>query len=115
VWTLGHDGPANGVRGGARAPTTCPTLTTGTCLLFQPPNAVFKVCDIVLHALDVVTVKPLVLRLIDGDLAHELAQVVEPPLDTPEALIALIEPLVRLVEPFIKVFAQRADAVADLA
>jgi hypothetical protein len=50
--------------------------------------------------LDVVTVKPLVLRLIDGDLAHELAQVVQPSLDAPEALITLVEPLVGLIEPF---------------
>jgi hypothetical protein len=92
-----------------------PTLPTCTGLLFQPPNSVFKVRDIIFHALDLVTVKPLVLRLIDGDLAHELTQVVQPSLDAPEALVALIEPLVRLVEPFIKVFTQRADAVADLA
>jgi hypothetical protein len=92
-----------------------PTLPTGTCLLFQPLNSVFKVRDVVFHVLDVVTVKPLVLRLIDGDLAHELSQVVQPSLDAPEALVALVEPLVGLVEPFIKVFTQSADAVADLA
>jgi hypothetical protein len=98
-------------------------------VIFQPPNPVFPVCDIVFQALDVVTVKPLVLRLIDGDLAHELTQVVQPSLDAPEALIALVEPLVglvepfvrlvepfvRLVEPLIEVHTQRADTIADLA
>jgi hypothetical protein len=61
-----------------------------------------------------------VLGLIQGDLAHELPEVVEAALDTPkahvglvQALIGLVQTLIGLVEPYNEILSQIPDTVPD--
>ena len=54
-------------------------------------------------------VEVLVLGLIEGDLAHELAEIVASVLDPLQARVGLVETRIRLVQPL----AQLQDAVSD--
>jgi hypothetical protein len=69
---------------------------------------VLEICDIVLEPLDMVRMTALVFRLVEDDLAHELAEIVEAMLDAAETLVGLIEARV-------KISPQCTDAVANLA
>jgi GDP-mannose 4,6-dehydratase len=56
-------------------------------LFLQPQYAIFQVRHIVLQALDMMYMKPFMFRLIEGDLTHELAQVVQSSLNAPKTLV----------------------------
>ena len=95
----------------------------------QPFDVVLEICDIVLEPLDMVRMTALVFRLVEDDLAHELAEIVEAMLDAAETLVGLIETLVRLIEAIVgliqalvgliearvEVSPQCTNAVANLA
>jgi hypothetical protein len=98
-----------------------------TCSFLQAVNALFEVRYVAFQTLHMLGVETFVSSLIQGNLAHELPEVVEAVLDTLEALVGLpqtrigliqtrvglIQTRVGLIQSRVEILPQLLDAVAN--
>jgi len=86
--------------------------------VFESLDAPFQVRYILFQALHMVGMEALVSGLVEGNLTHEFAEIIETLFYPSKARIGLVEPVVEVlpqpVESLIEVFLQLLDAVSDL-